>query len=359
MAVSFYCGSPGAGKSYHVVRHVIIKALGERRKILTNLPLKLKEIYEGYPKFWGNGGYVEFLQKEEIKDLHLKVDNPQYAGWLIIIDEAHDYWPSSEPCKNEQFRSWLSQHRHKFQDLILITQDFANLSKYIRSLVKERFEFEKNDSRGSEKTYMQDFYLKGSKKRSDREIRKYDSRFFDYYNSHDIGLAGHGFKEKRTGKKMNLMRLPYLIIGGGLLMVIFSVGVAFSQFNKGTGKAEKLPEKRTVTSGIIEPVKSGINQPFKPMFSGGSPASVSQGFCNKVTIGAWAGVGAKQSSDGILGMMGTNMEGGQILLKGEYTVIGVLEMPGKVIFIVRNSKKEVFRLKFEHLKYELGQRICL
>ena len=118
MAIQFYCGSPGAGKSYHVVRYVIIPALLQGRNILTNLPLKLKEIYLAYPDLNEAENYVEFVDNDKIKDLHKIVDSESYAKWLIVIDEAHDYWPSHEFIRDEGFRSWISLTKIQFQYLI-------------------------------------------------------------------------------------------------------------------------------------------------------------------------------------------------------------------------------------------------
>lgn len=373
MALNFYCGSPGAGKSYHVVRYVIIPALKDKRNILTNLPLKLKEIYEAHPELKDQDNEVRIIDKDKIQNIHLEVDKEEYAGWLIVIDEAHDFWPSYQQIIDVDFRSWLSQHRHKFQDLILITQDFTNVNKFVRSMVKERFEFEKNDSKGFEKSYMQDFYLGSSKKRAKREIHRYDPVFFEFYYSHDIGLAGSGFKEQRTGKKMNLMKKPLVMLVGGAGMVFICFVVLFNNLagakDQEPGKTPEKPVSHRETIRAKPPIKELVGKKSRKFDldkallapPGGKIAS------NLVTpVGGWcqnvkrvkAGIGAKKA-DPYSGVEGLTRGGGRIKLRGAYTVVGSIVTPLKAIYIIRDQKAVIFRVKFKKGRYSVGQRICL
>ena len=43
MSISAYVGMPGHGKSYGVVKHVIIPALKKARKVYTNIPMNEAE----------------------------------------------------------------------------------------------------------------------------------------------------------------------------------------------------------------------------------------------------------------------------------------------------------------------------
>ena len=364
MALNFYCGSPGAGKSYHVVRYVIIPALQEGRNILTNLPLKLQEIYQAYPELKDQENEVRFIDKDKIENIHLEVDKQEYAGWLIVIDEAHDYWPSYKQIKNEDFRSWLSQHRHKFQDIILVTQDFTNVNRYIRTFIKERFEFEKNDVRGSSKSYMQDHFLKESKKRTKREIHRYNPIYFNYYHSHDIGLAGSGFKEQRTGKKINLMKIPFLMTFGGVGLAVIGLIMLVSNISGGMGSDSEEVENKTVSRPEIIPANSPKIEvlPVKTV-SGGSSSSitgpVAMNWCKNV-VRSWAGVGAdRQGIIGKLGINGHSMSGGTVELKGAYIVTGAMIMPGKAIYFVKDLKFSIYKVVFVDDKYGVGQKICL
>lgn len=366
MALNFYCGSPGAGKSYHVVKEVVIQALLNGKNIITNLPLKMGEIYKAFPQLVEQNNYVQVIAGERIKEIHKIVDAQKYAGWVIIIDEAHDYWPSNEAMKDEGFKTWLSQHRHKFQNIVMITQDFTNINKFVRSMVQERYEFEKNESRGSEKSYMQDFFLKQSKKRVDRKICKYEPEYFKFYRSHDVGLADAGFKEVRVGKKMNLLRKPMLII---VFSLIGCVVAFFSFFNKLSSSRDAAIEAeqeqvsakngsigRGLTLSTNRPV--GPLQPNKPLLQNLVGGSGGNGFdwCRGISF---AGVGVSDGFTVKREIKGFSMAGGHANLNGAYIVTGAMIMPGKAVYFVKDSKRTVFKVEFESKRYSVGQEICL
>lgn len=344
MAIQFYCGSPGAGKSYHVVRYVILPALIAGRCILTNLPVKLKEIYEAYPQLKEQDNYLEFVEHKQIRDLHEIVDCEKYAGWLIVIDEAHDYWPSHNFIKEEGFRSWLSQSRHKMQDVILVTQDFANVAKFIRGLTKERWHFEKNDARGFSKSYMQDYFTGISKKRVTREIRKYDPEYFNYYDSHDTGLLGNGFQEVHVGKKMNIMKKPYWYLVVGVAFFLFGFNMFFSKGHseelKTAGKSGSISKAKVLKSNHIEEGRSvaGLRADY--------------GWCRTIVrIGA-----GKLDYKGVKGFA---FSGEDVILKGAFIVVGMIGSKNQNIYLLKGSNMSISRIKIPTKTYEVGQKICL
>ena len=374
MALNFYCGSPGAGKSYHVVRYVIIGALKDGRNVLTNLPVKMDSILEAYPDLKNQDNELRMIENDKVKNIHRIVDSQEYAGWVLVIDEAHDFWPSEETIRDPDFKSWLSQHRHKLQDVIMITQDFENMSKYIRRLTKERFEFEKNDVRGSANSYMQDHFLKQSKKRTKREIHKYAAEFFEYYYSHDIGLAGSGFKEQRTGKKMNLMRKPVVMAIGGVGLALICIFLLFYSIGGSVGHAGETSQNEVNNRLTIDPIKDSI-VPVDSGFSESLANSNELGYLPIKTPDIWcknvsrssAGVGGMDISgnkfipvevNSHVGIYGLTSFGGNIQLKGAYKVIGAIIIPKKAIYILRASDKDIYKIKLEENIYTVGQKIC-
>jgi len=368
MALNFYCGSPGAGKTYHVVKEVVIQALLNKKNIITNLPLKTAEIYKAFPQLFEQANYIQIIKEDRIKEIHKIVDTDKYADWIIIIDEAHDYWPSNEAMKDDNFKSWLSQHRHKFQNIVMITQDFSNINKFVRSMVQERFEFEKNESKGSEKSYMQDFFLKQSKKRVDRKICRYDPKYYQFYRSHDVGMEEAGFKEERVGKKMNLMKKPFIMAIGGGCFAVIALFMLVSNIAGGMDGNEEIIENRQVSRTEIMPVSSPVSRP-KPEYlpikkvSSGSirsvPVAVAVDWCRNV-VRVRAGAGADEPGfTGKLGVNGFTMSGGSIDLKGAYTITGAMILPGKAIYFVKDLKRHVYKVEFVDNKYQVGENICL
>lgn len=352
MALNFYCGVPGAGKSYHVVRYVIIEALKQKRNILTNLPLKLKEIYAAYPELSDQENVVEFIDNEKIEKLNLVVDCDKYIRWVIVIDETHDYWPSYKGITDEGFRSWISQHRHKFQDLVFITQDFSNVNKYIRTFTKERYVFQKNDSLGFGKTYMQDYFLDSQRKRANRVVRKYDPKFFAFYNSHDAGLAGSGFKEERVGQKINLMRKPFMLLLFGVVLSFVCVKAFYSKFS-----SDESPDIKSVKAGN----QKNLSISSKPQIVSRSPSSGSDEIPSDNLSFAWckntarAGVGGQNYK----GILLKNRSGREQQLKRAFVVVGIIGTFTDYIYLVKDQFGNVIRVKLKNDVYSISQHICL
>lgn len=388
MAVSFYCGSPGSGKSYHVVKEVIIPSLLEGRHVLTNLPLEVETIEKTYPELWDlvESGLLEKIEDKDIKDIHLQVDNKSYAGWLIVIDEVHKFWPSFNSLKDEALRSWLSEHRHKFQDLVLITQEYGNVSKFVRSMTEKRYQFEKNEDKGFKKSYMQDYYIGSSRKRSTREVHLYDKAFFKLYQSHDRGLWGRGFMEKRVGKKVNLLAKPMLILFAGVSVIGFTGYQFISDLMKEDSPPDKVAsvpnEAQAVSvlssneelsspgSNVFGAVSKDINQDFllaseKSKGSGlemdSSKSSFSPSDFDQVdwclnTARSYAGVGAVKRKTGTTVKFSNGREA---TLKGAHKVVGVIGVGSKEIYLLKPLAGPLVKGTIERSTYTVNQKICL
>lgn len=85
MAIDAYTGLPRSGKSYSVVKHVIIPSLKDKRVIRTNIPLAA-EITEQF------GGEVHQLDPEWFKDPDLC--DTFKPGDVVILDELWRRWPA-------------------------------------------------------------------------------------------------------------------------------------------------------------------------------------------------------------------------------------------------------------------------
>ena len=137
MSIVAYTGLPGAGKSFGVMRHVILPAVREGRKVYTNIPLT--DLFRAdFP-----GAAVEF-QTTDIDDEFL---DSIHGGAVVVIDEVASIWPSGKklsdvPVKQREF---FTMHRHRVGDdgqttqIVIVAQRLNQVSGFIRDLVEETY----------------------------------------------------------------------------------------------------------------------------------------------------------------------------------------------------------------------------
>jgi zona occludens toxin (predicted ATPase) len=158
---------------------------------------------------------------------------------------------------NKDFKKWYTEHRHFFQDLVIVTQAYENVHKFIFSLVDARFQYSKNEDLGFSNSYNEDYYSGRSKKKPVRSMHNYDSFFFQFYHSHSQSLSGQGHSEKRVGRKVNILKKHLVTLGVTVFLVIFLLGRLFSSYSDRAN-----PEANTADDYLVEGGVSGSS--FKP-----------------------------------------------------------------------------------------------
>lgn len=139
MALTLYCGRPGAGKSYSVVEYVVIPALLKGRTVVTNIPLFGDMLVQVY------GGEVRQLPQDALGDPDLPDHVPH--GSVVIVDECWHRWPSGQKVSQapHQDLKWLKEHRHRVDvkgnamQVVLVTQDPSDLASWVRKLIAHSF----------------------------------------------------------------------------------------------------------------------------------------------------------------------------------------------------------------------------
>ena len=108
-------GRPGAGKTYFMTREAVY-ASRRGRRIVANYDLDL-------PNFVRIDSWAELLGKCE-------------QGDLVLIDEAHLWWPSSAFRAPPEVRAWLAQVRKRDVSLFWSGQSWDRVSKGLRHLTR-------------------------------------------------------------------------------------------------------------------------------------------------------------------------------------------------------------------------------
>lgn len=139
--ITLYTGTPGSGKSLHLIQ-VILRCLSWNREVICNFPISFteKEIAKGYDKRF------YYMTNDEItvnKLLEFAIDNEylekrKESQCLVVIDEAGGRF-NSRDYNNKDRSAWLdffSQHRKLGFDFILVAQQDRMIDRQIRGQIE-------------------------------------------------------------------------------------------------------------------------------------------------------------------------------------------------------------------------------
>lgn len=144
MSVTLYTGTPGSGKSYHVVSDVM-NYLRRNKPVIANFELnfnaikndiKRKRFQENFHYVKNNDLTVKFLV-DFSKD-YFKNKKIRESQILLVIDEAQLIFNSREYARANrmEFISFFSQHRKLGYNCILVAQYDRMLDRQIRAIVE-------------------------------------------------------------------------------------------------------------------------------------------------------------------------------------------------------------------------------
>lgn len=213
MAIKAYVGKPRAGKSYEVVVNVILPALRQGRRVVSNIA---GLNYEAMCQIL----YQEGLPQDRIGELvcvnHSEVEKPSFwltdtdqetgtesfirPGDLVALDEIWRFWKKRGDIHPRPM-NFFRMHGHMPHpvtgltcEIALITQTVRDINENIKDVVLETFYAVKNTKIGSHKSYIVHIFQHGSISKHDfiRTLppRYYDSKYFPCYKSHSQQQEG-------------------------------------------------------------------------------------------------------------------------------------------------------------------------
>jgi zona occludens toxin len=225
MAIQYFCGRPGSGKSYGVIENVLLPALKINRPIYTNIPLNLAAIAEDYPDAYTN---ITVFDNEYISSFSCPGEYLMLipGAALIIIDECWRWWASGVkvtdiPPLDKEF---FAEHRHKVgesgltQEIVLVSQSPGQIAKYLRDLIDQTVLTIKNTAAGSEKTFTVQIYsacipsIDRPGEPQQTGLGRYKYEIFKYYKSHTKTETGLPGVEIRADKRLNVWNHWYINI---------------------------------------------------------------------------------------------------------------------------------------------------
>lgn len=231
MAITAYTGLPGSGKSYGVVRDVVLPALKKGRRVTTNIPLNMELIDSEFP------GLVTLFDTKQI------LADPDWfqthfdKGATLVIDECWRLWSSGLRANNmhEGHKSFLAEHRHMVgedgfsTEIVFVTQGLDQLAAYPRNLVETTYRSVKLTAIGSSKKFRIDVYegpVTGPSPPKDKRLRQlfgeYQPDVYKYYQSQTMSDAASHGDESSTDGKNNILKSPFFRV---FLPVLLLAGV--------------------------------------------------------------------------------------------------------------------------------------
>jgi len=187
----FHEGLPGSGKSYEAVVKRIIPALAKGRAVQAYIEgLHYEKIAElaGISEEQCEALLSQFTREQMQKGewLPLVKDNA-----LLVFDEAQNFWPTGTKALSPELTQFVTEHRHRGLDVILMGQDIRDVHVLWRRRVDQKIVFQKLDTFGAPTRYKWSVFKgvvdsKGVIKyqQVQKGASKYEKRFFGTYRSH-------------------------------------------------------------------------------------------------------------------------------------------------------------------------------
>lgn len=280
MAIKAYVGIMGSGKTFEVASVVILGALRDGRRVVSNIAGLNESVYREILEAEGVDpekiGWIEAVTHEAVmeplffrtdKDLDQDDDCFIQPGDLVAIDEIWRFWDGfSKPP--ERFMNFVRMHRQFVHpvsgltcELVLITQDVMDIGRKVRAVIEQTYRMEKATAVGSTKRYRVDIF-EGGKTRGKplRQLFKtYEAKFFPLYQSHSQKQEGSAdAKEKSVDNRGNILKgalfkivLPVAVLLGGL--GFYLVWGFFHRGEAAKPVAAKENEKAVAASPALRP----------------------------------------------------------------------------------------------------------
>jgi zona occludens toxin len=260
MSIIAFTGLPGHGKSYGVVAHVLLPNLEKGRTICTNIPLNHEQIKADFPK-----ADIRVIEKiDHFSDGTLTFEHDVPPGAVCIFDEIWRIWPAGIKANeaSHDHKTFLAEHRHlvgpdgKTTEIVLVTQDLAQISNFARQLVEKTFITHKLNALGSKTKYRVDTYhgmvvgQRGGKSSfAGSSFGQYSESVWKYYVSHTKSEGVVGI-EAEADKRGSVWARPYIYIGFPL-SIAFLVYGATSLYSRFTSDdSDQLVQQASATREV-------------------------------------------------------------------------------------------------------------
>ena len=181
----FHEGLPGSGKSYEAMVRHIIPAIQKGRPVFAYIEgIDHERVAQAAEVPIEQ---VRELLKQIARDDVPKVYEAVADNALVVLDEAQNFWPNGRQKLDPHITQFITEHRHRGLDLLLMGQDMRDVHALWRRRVSMRVLFNKLDAVGQERRYNVTTYKATAPEKFEKvsaSFGRYDERYFGTYASH-------------------------------------------------------------------------------------------------------------------------------------------------------------------------------
>jgi zona occludens toxin len=207
-------GVPGSGKSYYAVSERLLKWVRAGRRVyvfVDGFYLDRLALFEGVELAVLEKQITLWLSGEDVKIGLLDVE----PGSAVLIDEVQTVFRSKDKTDPQLLR-WLETHRHRGIDLVLMCQQYGQVTLGVNRLVEVTTKFRRLDRFGLKNRYQAS--VRGNPEELE-VIRmfsgKYEPKLYAYYSSYSSATV------RETARGGSMWKSPTVLIGGlGLLVAV-------------------------------------------------------------------------------------------------------------------------------------------
>lgn len=273
MSIIFHEGLPGSGKSYEACVFHIIPALISKRQVVTNISGINHEKFSdltGIPLSTikslllvvepADGVDDKDVERCKSELLQICPDNA-----LVVWDEVQDYWPSGRDKLPIQQQKFITEHRHRGLDFILMGQDRDDLHQLWRLRIESIVYFCKLVAVGMPDRYRWEYWQRQNKKKfvkTSSDSRNYDSKYFGLYASH---TGDHVHKKVYKLKGQNILGGSAMKFGvpAAFIAAIYAVYHLFGFFS-GDASFVNQPSASTISVSSSAPSRPVFDEERGP-----------------------------------------------------------------------------------------------
>ncbi len=281
MALNCYTGLMGSGKSYEVVSTVIINALRQGRRVVSNIDgldmaLITEYIYSHFKDTVKVGELVHVSNDEVIQPGFFPTDKTVgqeksrvKPGDFVALDEVWRFWGTGEKISAEHFE-FLRMHRHYVCpeggygcDIAIMIQDITSLNRQVRAVVEFSTKTVKLKALGLHKRYRVEMYETGILRGSthlDTFVKSYNPEIFPLYSSYK---GGAGKELVVDGRQNIIANRKWLYIFGGVAMILvvyFAVGRVWRYFHNSDSSTASISAG---SSGTVMPAADPLQSDLR------------------------------------------------------------------------------------------------
>lgn len=225
----FHEGLPGSGKSYAAMADHIIPALQKGRAVYAYIEgLNHEKIAEAAGL---NIDVVKTLlvqiTREEVPQVYRHVKNDA----LVVLDEAQNFWPDRRQPLTPEITQFVTEHRHRGLDVLLMGQVFTDVHKLWRGRVDTLIVFRKLDAIGKPTEYRWSVQKQDSRRKFKETTsgkKPYDVKYFGTYASHTEGTENlETYKDDRANVKNSAVFRKIKLFGLVMLAALAFLGWLF------------------------------------------------------------------------------------------------------------------------------------